>query len=261
MIKLTVVAASLAIVLSQGHCADTAGALSFEVASITPCKPGSAPPHGQDEGMAQFVQPGGRFIAKTTTVQFLLEWSYGIQPSQHSAGPDWLANDRYDIIAKAPGNATEAEMKAMVRTLLAERFHLQMHRETKTLSALVVTTGKTAPKLNPPQPGEPRAMRMSGDAKPEDKTVIFHITATRFPLEQTLDIFSRQLGAILVNRTGLDGDFDFSVDLTQNENQRSLDPAQILNALRDQLGLVVKPEKVPLDYLAIDSVEKVVHEM
>ena len=65
-------------------------------------------------GMAQFTSPGGRFTARATTLKFLLEWAYGIQPSQHSGGPSWLGVDRYDIVAKAEGNATDDQMKLMV---------------------------------------------------------------------------------------------------------------------------------------------------
>ena len=60
---------------------------------------------------------------KATTLKFLLEWAYGILPSQHSGGPSWIENDRYDIVAKAEGNATDEQMKLMVQTLLAERFN------------------------------------------------------------------------------------------------------------------------------------------
>src|ERR1700727_1511073 len=85
--------------------------LSFEVASITPCKPGTPEPPGEHAGMVQFTFPGGRFQANAVTFKFLLEWAYDLQPSQHSDGPAWLATDRYDIIAKANGNATDAQMK------------------------------------------------------------------------------------------------------------------------------------------------------
>ena len=54
------------------------------------------------------TQPGGRFDAKATTIKFLLEWAYDLQPAQHSDGPAWFSSDRYDIAAKAEGNASDA---------------------------------------------------------------------------------------------------------------------------------------------------------
>src|SRR4029077_9524997 len=128
---------------------------------ITPCAPGTPANPMEHTGMADFTSPGGRFRASATTLKFLLEWAYGIQPSQHSGGPSWIDTDRYDIVAKAEGNATDAQMKLMVQTLLAERFQLKLHHERKELSAYVVSVGKTAPKLFPPKDVETHALRFS----------------------------------------------------------------------------------------------------
>src|SRR5579864_8373915 len=114
-----------------------AQSLSFEVASITPCKPDTPEPPGEHAGMVQFTFPGGRFRASATTLKFLLEWAYGIQPQQHSGGPSWMGTDRYDVVAKAEGNATDDQQKLMVQTLLAERFALKVHREKKQLPVYV----------------------------------------------------------------------------------------------------------------------------
>jgi uncharacterized protein (TIGR03435 family) len=254
MTKMLSLAALLLLSLKPSPCQPAA----FEVASITPCKPGTPEPPGEHAGMVQFTSPGGRFTARATTVKFLLEWAYNIQPSQHTGGPDWLGSDRYDIIAKASGNATDAEMKRMAQTLLAERFHLTLHHDTRTVTALVLSTGKTPPKLFPPKADEVHGIRIEPRTGEDQKIRTYHVVATRFSLEQLMDTFSRQLGSVLVNRTGLDGDFDFTIDLTPDESQPNpLDPGHILNALRGQLGLVVKSEKAPVDFLVIDGVEKV----
>ena len=86
--------------------------------------------------MVQFTSPGGRYRASATSLTFQLEWAYGIQPSQHSGGPAWMDNDRYDIVAKAEGNPTDEQMKLMVQTLLAERFQLKLHHEMKKAPVL-----------------------------------------------------------------------------------------------------------------------------
>jgi tryptophan synthase alpha subunit len=70
-------------------------------------------------GMSDFTSPGGRFRASATTLKFLLEWAYGIQPSQHSGGPSWIGTDRYDIAAKAAGPVTVGQLRLMLQTLLA----------------------------------------------------------------------------------------------------------------------------------------------
>src|SRR5258706_7096883 len=146
MTRILTLSALLVLSLNPCRCQDIAKAPAFEVASITPCKPGTPEPPGEHAGMVQFVYPGGRFDAKATTVKYLLEWAYGILPAQHSGGPSWMETDRYDITAKADGKATEQEMKLMAQTLLAERFKLKLHVEKKEVPVVVGSVGKNAPK-------------------------------------------------------------------------------------------------------------------
>lgn len=252
MTKILLIAVLLTPLLARAQ------APAFEVASITPCEPGTPAPAGEHAGMVQFTFPGGRFDAKATTLKFLLEWAYDMQPSQHSDGPAWFGSDRYDIVAKAEGNTSDSQMKLMVRTLLAERFHMKSHYEKKTVSALVLTAGKTAPRLFPPKEGEVHSMRVVPQSGPDQKIVSYHVILTRVSIGELSGAFARQLGQVIMNKTGLDGDFDFTLDLTPDESRTSpLDASLLLSALRDQIGLTVRSEKTPVDYLVIDAVEKV----
>jgi uncharacterized protein (TIGR03435 family) len=230
---------------------------TFEVAIVKPCEPGTPEPPGFRLGMVRYTFPGGRFQARATTVEFLLEWAYGLLPSQHSRGPAWIENERFDITAKAPGNATDDEMKLMTQALLAERFKLTFHRETREAPVLAVGLGKTAPRLLPPQEGEVRDLRIVPQTDQDQKIVSYRVVATRFSFKQLNLTFARQLGRVIVNETGMDGDFDFTLDFTPDENRPNpLDPSLVINAMRDQLGLTVKAQKGPVDYVVIDSVEK-----
>lgn len=208
-------------------------------------------------GMVQFTYPGGRFTAKATTVKYLLEWAYGILPAQHSSGPAWMDSDRYDIVAKAEGNATDNEMKRMTQTLLAERFKLQFRRESKEVPVIVVSLGKTAPKMIPAADGEKHSIRVEPQMNAEQNIVSYHVAATRFSISQLNEVFARQLQRVIVDQTGLTGEFDFTLDLTPDENHNPLDATLLLSAMRDQLGLAVKTQKTEVDYLVIDQVEKV----
>lgn len=231
---------------------------AFKVASITPSKPGTPEPPGEHAGMVQFTFPGGRFDAKATTAKFLLEWAYDIQPAQHSDGPAWLGSERYDIEAKASGSASDKEMKLMARALLAERFHLKSHIEKKTMTALVLTAGKGTERLTPPKDNEQHAMRMTPQMGPDQKIAAYHVIFTRFTLAELCDAFSRQLGQVVVDHTGLDGQYDFALDIVPDESRASaIDVSLIFSALRDQLGLTVKAEKTPVDFLIIDGIERV----
>lgn len=254
MIKTMILAAILGLTLGHCHCQG----LSFEVASITPCKPGTLEPPGEHAGMVQFTYPGGRFRANATTLKYLLEWAYNIQPSQHSGGPSWLDTDRYDIVAKAEGNVTDAQQKQMVQTLIADRFQLKCHREQKKLPVLIVAVGKTAPKLFPPKEGETHSIRIVPSQDPDQKVASYHVVATRFSLSQLTDTFARQLGRVFVNETGLDGEFDFTLDLTPDEHvPNPLDPSLLIGAMRQQLGLTLKSQDAVVDFFVIDSAEKV----
>jgi uncharacterized protein (TIGR03435 family) len=259
MTKTLLFGAILSLLVHEGHCQKLAAAPAFEVASITPCKPGTPEPGEERMGMVHFTFPGGRFEAKATSLKFLLEWSYGILPSQHSEGPSWIDSDRYDVFAKAQGNATEAEMRLMTRTLLAERFALKFHRETREAPVIVLSRGQTAPKLYPPKEEEKRSIHIEPRMGPDGKVASWHVVATRFSFAQLNETFSRQLERVIVNRTGMEGDFDFSFEMTPDEDRPNpLDPSIVMGALRDQLGLVVKSQKAPVDFIVIESAEKVV---
>jgi uncharacterized protein (TIGR03435 family) len=230
---------------------------AFEVASITPCPSGTPAPPMEHTGITNWVAPGGRLTARATTVVFLMEWAYGIQPWQHSDGPGWLSIDRFDVVAKADHDATENEMKQMARTLLVERFGLNMHRETKELPAYVISLGKNAPKLSPPKDGETHDMRFSMMPGPDQKTGVFHIDATRYTLAEVADVFARRMDRVIVNRTGMNGEYDFKLDLTPDESHPSpVDQTLLLEALRQQIGLDVRSEKTAVDYYVIQAAGK-----
>lgn len=258
MTRTLTLATLLALSLDHGHCQDLAKAPAFEVASIAPCAPGTPEPPGEHAGMVQFTSPGGRFRASATTLKFLMEWAYRIQPSQHSSGPSWFETDRYDIVAKAEGNPTDDEMRAMTQTLLADRFKLKVHRETKELPVYVLSVGKTPPKLFPPKADEIHALRVAPEPGPDRKIATHHVVATRFTLAQLAEAFARQLDRVIVNQTGLDGEFDFTMDLTPDETRPNpLDPSLLLTAMREQLGLTVKAQKAPVEFLTIEGAKKV----
>ena len=208
--------------------------------------------------MVRFTYPGGRFNASATTLKFLVEWAYGIQPFQHSGGPSWMGTDRYDVVAKAAGQATDAQMKLMLQTLLADRFQLKFHRESKELPVFVISLGKNPPKLSPAKDDETHFLQVTPQNGADGKSRAFHVVATRFTLTQLTDTFARQLGRVIVDETGLDGYFDFSMDLTPDESRPSpLDPSLLISAMREQLGLTLKTRTAPVEFLVIDGAEKV----
>jgi uncharacterized protein (TIGR03435 family) len=138
----------------------TTAPLSFEVASIKPSQstPGIV--------MIGISTSGGRFTATGVTLRMLITRAYDIRDYQISGLPGWASSDRYDINAKAENpKATSAQIKLMLQSLLAERFNLKLHRETKKLPIYNLVVGKNGPKLKksefqpgdaqPPNPAKP----------------------------------------------------------------------------------------------------------
>jgi uncharacterized protein (TIGR03435 family) len=122
--------------------------LEFEAASVKP----SAPPAGRGA-----IRPGpqggpgsgdpGRLTYSFSTISDLIVDAYSVKRSQISGGPNWLDSERFDIVAKVPEGATKEQVKAMLQNLLAERFKLTLHRETKELPMYALVVGSKGPKL------------------------------------------------------------------------------------------------------------------
>jgi uncharacterized protein (TIGR03435 family) len=141
---------------------------AFEVASIKPAVPqppgrfwtgGRGGPGSADPGQATFMN---------VTQRFLLSKAYGVQDYQIS-GPGWLDSEHYDIVAKVPKGATKEQFAMMIQNLLAERFNLTLHHETKELPRYALVVAKNGPKLKEaaPPPAADAATAKDGAAPPD----------------------------------------------------------------------------------------------
>jgi bla regulator protein BlaR1 len=243
---------------------------SFEVASIKPSDPG---------GRNTFVNitPGGGFRATNVNVRFLVRVAYHMQNFQISGGPGWLNSDRYDIEAKSSGGGEvdirklseaqrdefEKRIQLKVQTLLAERFNLAIHRESKEMPIYELVVAKGGPKLTPAAADDgkgPRGMRIRPGA-------FEGMGATLPMLAQTLsDATSRKV----IDKTSITGNYDFKLDWTpepgqmapppgvENETLPPPDPSgpSIFTAVQEQLGLRLESTKGSVEVLVIDRVEK-----
>src|SRR5579863_3117517 len=140
------------------------GKMGFEVASIRPSTPETVryPPFPLDGGNA-FTQTGGRFTADFPLVTFI-DFAYTIAPTPDQRQsmlahlPKWVATDRFLIQAKAPANTTKDQFRLMMQTLLADRFQLAVHfesREASVYALSLVKAGKLGPNLRPHSEGPP----------------------------------------------------------------------------------------------------------
>ncbi len=179
--------------------------------------------------------------------------AYGLGPHQISGGPLWLDSDRFEIAAKSedPNDGDEVLM-TMLRALMAERFKLSVHRETRTVRALVLEVAKSGPKLEKADRGEATTRSFHGAI---DATMI---TMTRFA-----EVLSRATELPVVDRTGLTGAFNLKLRWrpespwpTVTGVDEAMERPPLSTALEQQLGLHLESRKVPMEILVIDHAEK-----
>ncbi len=256
---------------------DSAGPQSFEVASI---KPSSG-----DGRMVQIgVSPGGRWTARGVTAKMLIQQAYNVRDFQITGGPGWLSSDGYDIVAKAETpNISREQMGPLLQSLLAERFKLQFHRETRELPQYALVVGKGEPKmhLSEIQPeldsrGLPKEPPAAGAAGPRKGAMIRmgrgQLNAQMASISVFAQMLAQQLGRPVVDKTGLKGFYDFELQWTPDENERGMglgigdgrespppidsSGPSIFTALQEQLGLRLEGAKGPVPIVVIDRIEK-----
>jgi uncharacterized protein (TIGR03435 family) len=234
--------ASLAILVSRAAYGQAAAAPRFEVASVKLSSDPSSGSSGINSGH-------GRIKATNVTAKRCIMGAFGLGPNQIAGGPDWLDSDRFDIEAKSdrPEDGDSALM-AMLQTLLAERFKLTFHRETRTISAYVLELAKNGPKLEKAE--EEQARTNNGRGLIEART----ITMGRFA-----EVLSRQMDLPVVDTTGLKGAFNLKLEWTPESAKpdAAIDSGlSIFTAIQEQLGLRLQSRKTPVETLVIDHAEK-----
>jgi uncharacterized protein (TIGR03435 family) len=279
--------------------------MSFDVASVKPNKSGdrSRSSNVPLEPLARYSPTGGLFSATNYSLVAYLSWAYDMTGDQMlhlmSELPSWAVSDSsgsFDIEARAQGNPTKAQMQLMMQSLLADRFKLVVHTETKQapVYALVLSKpGKTGPQLRPhvddgscsaatPAPGAatPKSATSSADLPPVCSTgivgmppsapgrlrmgarnVTIGMLADFLPLTNAK--FSSRVDRPVLDRTGLSGNFDFSIEFVLEFDgppppNFQPDPSgpTFLEALQEQLGLKLVPQTGPVDVIVIDHVEE-----
>jgi uncharacterized protein (TIGR03435 family) len=222
----------------------------FEVASIKP--------NHTNERM-YFGLRGGSLTVRNISVQGLIQIAYGKRDFQIAGGPGWTHSECFDIDAKAerPGKATHD----MLKSLLASRFNLALHSETKNASvySLVVARGGLRMKLSAdqsePEKGGPKELRVG------------RIAGEGIPMYILTNLLANALGRAVINNTGLTGKYDIDLQYDPDSVQlpseagNGLSAADVLElaiftAVEKQLGLKLETGKAPQEILVIDHVER-----
>jgi uncharacterized protein (TIGR03435 family) len=196
----------------------------------------------------------------------LVATAYGLNQDEVLEGPAWLEEDRFDIFAKLPPNSTKETQKAMLQTLLADRFKLVVHLDKRPMPALALTVGKKAllkesdgsgePNCDfkaPPPPPRPADGAPSTPFAPTFTIDCHNMTMARFS-EELRGMFSNDNKPV-TDHTGLQGAWDFSFKFTPNF-QPGADSSALADTVDKQLGLKMTPAKEDVPVMIVDSVNQ-----
>jgi uncharacterized protein (TIGR03435 family) len=238
-----------------GQAAD--GPPAFEVASVKPADP-------QGRVIALSTYPGGRITVTWYTLEMLIEEALDVQPFQVSGGPHWIQVDRFDIAAKPPASSKSsqanppypkappnAEQRQMLRTLLADRFQLKFHRETREGPVYLLVKGSKGIKLEDAKDPTafPWAGRIGGGAPSGNG-----LAGTNISMPLLATRLSGYLGRTVLDRTGLEGSFDFKFEYVSDDPHP--DVISSIFASVQGIGLKLEASKGPVETIVIDHAEK-----
>jgi bla regulator protein blaR1 len=260
------------------------GRAEFEVASIRPGDPnggGAFKSKDAGGGGAPFEVQHRRFTANTT-LYALIRSAYDIRscrPFQGdcpriSGGPDWIKKDRFEIRATMPDdspdytlmqfvNGQAPRLLLMLQALLADRFNLKVHRETRQLPIYALTVAGKRAKLQQAKAGEPELGPVFRPVEYPNGETTLQMTVQNQSLQEVANVFSIFFDRPVLDRTGLKGKFDFEIEYEQNKDVPALalpgaelvGPA-LFTAFQEQAGLKLQPTKGPVEVLVIDHADR-----
>jgi uncharacterized protein (TIGR03435 family) len=226
--------------------------LAFEVASVKRFRESS----GGEVERKITPEPDG-LIARRQSIRELVEWAYG--GSQEITGPGWLDGEDYDLSAKAGHSVTVHQLRQMLQTLLADRFKLALHRETKTQGVYALVVGARGSKLNPAQQESTRRMYM----RYTDGVAAFDMVAN---MERFAEVVSMFTDRKVIDQTGLTGVYQIALRVPMDASPfehvlpgtrfQGFGATPGIHSAVEQFGLKLESKKAPVEYLVIDHIER-----
>ncbi len=248
----------LSILLCGTAFGQTAAVPTFDVADV----------HLSPAGANPFMNigvVGSRYEIHTATMVDLIGTAYGVDSTAVTGGPAWLEKDRFEIIAKASARVSDADRLLMLQALLADRFKLTFHKDTKPQDVFTLTAGKKIQM----KPSEGVGAGACQPAPPEPNGPPLIVVTCK---HMTMDEFATQFHQIangyvthtMVNLTGLNGAFDFTIQWTPrgalrppSANDTDPNPGiSFFEAVDKQLGLKLVADKRPMPVIVVDSVNQ-----
>lgn len=252
-----VLAAHLAAAQSAAPHAASANPLAFSIVSIRPHDPNGA-------GGGYHVAPDCHEITVTNlTLSFLVSNAYNVKDGRFLVGgPSWIKTARFDLEAKLDDadipavRLTEDQCVALLQPVLADRFQLKVHHETRPTLVynIVLANGGLKMKRSGPLVGSAQPAPCNIDASRRGSAVV-----RSCPMDRIIGVLEDGPDRFLIDRTGLTGRYDFELHWTPDNTPDTSPLAggpSIFTAVQEQLGLKLSPSTVPMDILVIDSAQK-----
>jgi uncharacterized protein (TIGR03435 family) len=231
---------------------------AFEVATVKPSSP-------EERSIGMYVYPGGRMTVTNYTLRMLVHEAWLIEDFLIEGGPKWATEDRYSIVATPPAGSKSSQVKPnnpklppieeerlMLQSLLAERFKLVMHEETKEAPAFALTVAGQGNKMKPPKDPDDFPVVVYGRTGHPD-TPDF-LRAYNAGMQHITKRFSDMLKRPVVDQTGLQGSFDFFFEYVQGISEDAHGPS-LVTAVQS-IGLKLTQTKAPVRHVVIDGAEK-----
>jgi uncharacterized protein (TIGR03435 family) len=201
----------------------------------------------------------------------LIALAYNVEYFQVSSKTA-LDRDRYDVIANVPEGATKEQFRVMMQNLLAERFRLKSHKETREFPAYELVVAKSGTKLGTqPEPSAGEGFPDLAPAKPDMRTTYTNqrgqsvalTRARQMPVAEIVSLVRRAVDAPVVDRTGLTGNYDFTLafsrqmgSATEGVPEVAIAPS-VFTAVQQQLGLQLVSKRLPFEVIVVDFFDRV----
>jgi uncharacterized protein (TIGR03435 family) len=228
----------------------------FEAATVKP-------PGPQNRAIAVYNYPGGRVVISLYTFALLVHEALGVQRFQVLGAPPWIDTERFMIEGKPPASSAliaftpsnpqaplVEEQRQMLLALLMDRFQLKFHRESKEGVVYLLTKGSNEPLFDPPKHPE-RRIFFAGLLGGRTGTVSGGNATMEFIASQ----LSRSMGGPVIDRTGLTGPFDFTLEHVYDPAEE-VDLVTIAQRTVRQLGLKLELSRAPMEMIVIDHLEE-----
>lgn len=220
----------------------------FEVASIKENVSSTT------RGMLALV-PGGGVMGRHTSIATMIRFSYGLEDYQLANAPAWIRSTYYDVNGKASAPGTRSDALAMLRSLLADRFGLRVHEETRLLRGYALTVTDAMPRSRFLERSEIDCLKEQPPACREGFIAPNRFKQVGLPIERLVSALGSAVDAPVTDQTGLTGPYNVELHWSREDSPDGGAPV-IFTAIQEQLGLRLRGGRFPHVVVVVDHVER-----